>query len=67
VIWDLDDTFWQGTLSERGVTLGEANAELVRTLAARGIVSSICSRNDFPAAEEQLKSRCDASAKRLQT
>jgi FkbH-like protein len=46
VIWDLDETFWSGTLSEGGITQIEANRELVRTLNRRGIVNAICSKND---------------------
>lgn len=54
VIWDLDDTFWRGTLSEGEVALDQANADLVRTLAGRGIIASICSRNDFSVARDKL-------------
>lgn len=56
VVWDLDDTFWQGTLSEEAIVPIAANAELVRLLAARGIVSSICSKNERGTAEAHLKS-----------
>ena len=47
VIWDLDDTFWRGTLSEGPVTPVAANLALVRTLNQRGIISAICSKNHF--------------------
>ena len=51
VIWDLDDTFWRGTLAEDGQVEPVArNIERVRQLAARGIVSSACSKNDEHAA-----------------
>ena len=46
VIWDLDEVFWGGTLTEGGIVWREENAQMVRTLAARGIISSICSKND---------------------
>jgi FkbH-like protein len=46
VIWDLDEVFWGGTLTEGGIVWREENAKMVRTLAARGIISSICSKND---------------------
>ncbi len=46
VIWDLDETFWGGTLTEGGISWREENADIVRTLARRGIISSICSKND---------------------
>ena len=47
VIWDLDCTFWGGTLSEEGIALRPENHELVRELWRRGIMSSICSKNDL--------------------
>lgn len=47
VIWDLDETFWRGTLTEGGITWREEAAEIVRELARRGIVSAICSKNDL--------------------
>lgn len=45
IIWDLDDTFWAGTLSEEGIQWNEAHAQLVISLAKIGIISSICSNN----------------------
>src|SRR5262249_60874733 len=55
VIWDLDDTFWDGTLAEGGAAFIDRNAEIVRTLATRGIISSICSKNDHLTAQELLE------------
>jgi len=57
VIWDLDETLWIGTLSEGDghVELDPANAEIVRTLNRRGIISSICSKNDPDEARERLE------------
>lgn len=55
VVWDLDDTFWQGTLAEEGATPIPRHAELVKTLAARGIPSSIASKNARDAALAQLE------------
>ena len=47
IIWDLDETFWKGTLSEGGIEAFIAeNHALVPALAKRGIMSSICSKND---------------------
>ncbi|WP_086595390.1 hypothetical protein [Hymenobacter crusticola] len=54
IIWDLDDTFWRGTLSEGAVEALEENLALVRETAARGIVHTIVSKNDFAAAEAKL-------------
>jgi FkbH-like protein len=47
IIWDLDDTFWHGTLSEGPVTIIPEHVELVRALNTRGIINAICSKNDF--------------------
>ncbi len=47
VIWDLDETFWRGTITEGGIQeYLQANHDLVIELAKRGIMSSICSKND---------------------
>ena len=55
VIWDLDDTLWKGTLAEGDTpTLYESRAELIKKLNRRGIVNSICSKNDFNKAKAQL-------------
>lgn len=55
VIWDLDETFWNGTLSEGGITPIQKNIDLVRTLVDRGIMCSICSKNDFDTAKVALE------------
>jgi len=55
LIWDLDDTFWRGTLSEGAVEALEANLQLVRDTAGRGIVHTIVSKNDFAPAEAKLQ------------
>lgn len=47
VVWDLDETFWRGTLVEGGIReYVQAHHEIVIELARRGILSSICSKND---------------------
>jgi FkbH-like protein len=46
IIWDLDETFWQGTVTEGGIEQIIRNHEIVIELAKRGIVSTICSKND---------------------
>lgn len=55
VIWDLDETFWQGTLSEEGITALPAHVQMIRTLVDRGIMCSICSKNDFGQAQAALE------------
>ncbi len=55
VVWDLDETFWQGTLTEGGYSLIPENIEIVKTLARRGIMSSICSKNDHDKVKKILE------------
>ncbi len=55
VIWDLDDTFWNGTLAEGGVEFIDGNADIVRALAGRGIISSIASKNHYESAKKALE------------
>lgn len=55
VIWDLDDTFWRGTLAEGAITPIDERTQCVITLAERGIISSICSKNDFQTAKAALE------------
>ncbi len=55
VIWDLDDTLWDGTLSEGPVVLPPGRADLVRTLNRRGIVNAICSKNDLMPVQDELE------------
>ena len=54
VVWDLDETFWGGTLSEEKIKPREKNIDLVKELTSRGIINSICSKNDFEKAEQQI-------------
>ena len=55
IIWDLDECFWQGTLSEGEVAIPELNKQLVIRLSERGIISSICSKNDYEEVLKKLK------------
>ena len=55
IIWDLDDTLWQGTLAEDETPiLYEKRAEIIKKLNFYGIVNSICSKNDFNKAKDLL-------------
>ena len=47
VIWDLDDTFWNGTITEGGAEIPETHRALLSDLTDIGIVNSICSKNDW--------------------
>ena len=56
LIWDLDDTYWRGTLTEGGITeYVREHHDIVIKLAQRGIMSSICSKNDEVKVMEILK------------
>lgn len=58
VVWDLDDTFWQGTLTEGGITrYVDDHHAIVVELAKRGIMSSICSKNDRATVRALLEKR----------
>jgi len=54
VIWDLDETFWNGTLTEGGITPIQSNIDMIETLNSRGIVNAICSKNHFEEAKQAL-------------
>lgn len=54
VIWDLDETLWKGTLSEESVHSYEKNVAIINTLTKRGIINSICSKNDYDITKEKL-------------
>jgi predicted enzyme involved in methoxymalonyl-ACP biosynthesis len=55
VIWDLDETFWRGTLEEGEVEIPADHKAIVVELARRGIVSSICGKNDAAAVRSRLE------------
>lgn len=55
LVWDLDNTLWQGTLLEDGkVTLAAPVRELIAELDGRGILQSVASKNDHDQAWQQL-------------
>ncbi|MDD1782451.1 HAD-IIIC family phosphatase [Enterovibrio sp. ZSDZ35] len=55
IVWDLDETFWDGTLSEEGITIDSQKVELVKELTNRGIINSISSKNDFDKVKFELE------------
>lgn len=55
VIWDLDNTFWKGILSEGNIIIPDENRELIVNLSYGGIVCSISSKNDSNNAEDELR------------
>ena len=46
IIWDLDETFWNGNISETEVSFKPEVLKFVQELALKGIMNSICSKND---------------------
>lgn len=55
VIWDLDDAFWKGTLSEGEVEYIPENIETVKLLTDAGIINSISSKNNYSEAVSKLE------------
>lgn len=55
VIWDLDNAFWHGALTEGNIQYSDANHAIVVELARRGIMSGICANNDMKAAVPILR------------
>jgi len=56
IIWDLDDTLWQGTLADGDkVILHQHRADMIRQFNQHGIVSAICSKNNFATAHQILE------------
>jgi methoxymalonate biosynthesis protein len=56
VVWDLDNTVWQGTLLEdRDVQLFAGIKNVVETLDSRGILQSVASKNDYDNAWARLE------------
>ena len=55
IIWDLDDTLWNGILSEGDVIFSDSNIALIKLLTDHGVVNSISSKNDTVPVEEKLK------------
>jgi FkbH-like protein len=56
VVWDLDNTLWDGVLLEGDrLTLRQGVVETITGLDRRGILQSIASRNDYQPAMAQLE------------
>ncbi len=56
LVWDLDNTLWQGTLLEDGeVHLPDEIRSVIVELDQRGILQSVASRNDHDLAWKQLQ------------
>lgn len=55
IIWDLDDCFWKGTISEEEVEIVSRNEKFIKSLNDHGIVNSICSKNDYNTVKKYLQ------------
>jgi len=58
VIWDLDNTLWDGILGEDGmdrIVLREEMIDIIKSLDAKGIINSIASKNNEDIAVKALK------------
>ena len=56
IIWDLDDTLWQGTLAEGDDVIPiQSRVEAIKVLNEQGVVNSISSKNDFESAKTKLE------------
>jgi FkbH-like protein len=56
VVWDLDNTVWEGVLLEGdALKLRPEVVHIIKTLDERGILNAIASRNEYEPAVEQLK------------
>ena len=56
VIWDLDETLWDGSLAENENVVGRLEIiDLVKKLDERGIINSICSKNIYKDAQKKLQ------------
>ncbi|WP_054739360.1 HAD-IIIC family phosphatase [Cellulosilyticum ruminicola] len=56
VVWDLDNTLWDGTLLEGdAVSLKPGIKEILKTLDERGILNSIASKNDLSDVMQKLE------------
>lgn len=55
IIWDLDETFWKGTLSEGDIVLIRENVDFLIATTEIGIIHSICSKNDLETVKKKLQ------------
>ncbi|MGC7102884.1 HAD-IIIC family phosphatase [Amycolatopsis lurida] len=56
LVWDLDNTLWQGTLLEDGeVRLRDGIRDVLATLDSRGILQAVASKNDHDVAWAKLE------------
>ncbi|WP_407384145.1 HAD-IIIC family phosphatase [Ruminococcus sp.] len=55
IIWDLDNTVWDGIISESdSVCLNQNIIKVIEEFNKRGVVNSVCSKNDCETAKRKL-------------
>ena len=58
VVWDCDGTLWDGVISEdgiEGIKIKKDIIKLIDEFDKKGIINSICSKNEYAIVEEALK------------
>lgn len=55
IIWDLDETFWNGSIENNNVKVLNKNINYIKKLTECGIVNSICSHNKLEKAKKILE------------
>jgi FkbH-like protein len=55
VVWDLDNTIWDGVLLEEEVRLKQGIKDILETMDQRGILQSVASRNNYDDAMGKLR------------
>ncbi|GAG37628.1 unnamed protein product, partial [marine sediment metagenome] len=58
VVWDLDNTLWDGTVfykDKESVEIKPGTRAALKELDKRGITSSVCSKNNYDDADEMLE------------
>jgi FkbH-like protein len=55
VVWDLDNTLWNGILTEGNIELKSHAIDTIVDLDNKGILQSICSKNNFEEAINKLE------------
>ena len=54
IIWDLDETFWEGTLTEGDINIPADHKTLIKRLTDIGVINSICSKNNWELVKNEL-------------
>ena len=55
IIWDMDETFWSGVLSEGNARFLPSRLKLIKDITLAGVVNSVCSKNDKEKTEYFLR------------